>query len=187
MANVQLPTFRYHPDPVATGSIVESTTTCTCCGQARGWIYDGPIYGIDEDDADADEPTICPWCIADGSAHGELGAEFTDEASIGGDDWDEVPETAIDEVAHRTPGFTGWQQERWWTHCGDAGQFLGRKGQRELTTLGAQAIAAIRGDEFASERDWQRFFAALDADGSPTAYLFRCGSCGAYGGYHDAD
>jgi len=23
----------------------------------------------------------------------------------------------VEEVAYRTPGFSGWQQERWWTHC----------------------------------------------------------------------
>lgn len=37
-----LPKFKYHPDPVATGHLVESDTACACCGQVRGYIYTGP-------------------------------------------------------------------------------------------------------------------------------------------------
>ena len=58
-----LPTFKYHPDPVATGNVVQSDTECVCCGKARGFIYAGPVYAIEEYDH-----CICPWCIADGSA-----------------------------------------------------------------------------------------------------------------------
>jgi hypothetical protein len=38
-----LPSFRYHPDPVATGSIEPSDAVCRCCGRARGYIYAGPV------------------------------------------------------------------------------------------------------------------------------------------------
>jgi len=179
-----LPAFKYHPDPVATGHVVESTTTCVCCREARGYIYTGPVYAVGEY-----HQRICPWCIADGSAHERLGASFTDEAGIGGYEmWDEVPEDVIEEVAHRTPGFNGWQQEQWWTHCGDAAEFIGRAGRRELEALGPQAIASIR--ESAGLPDgpnWDRFFAALDKDGSRTAYMFRCRKCGQLGGYQDCD
>ena len=66
---------------------------------------------------------ICPWCIADGTAAARFGAAFTDAAGVGGyGDWDDVPPSVVDEVSQRTPGFTGWQQERWWTHCGDAAE-----------------------------------------------------------------
>jgi uncharacterized protein CbrC (UPF0167 family) len=179
-----LPTFKYHPDPLATASVVKSDADCVCCGKARGYIYTGPVYAVEEYDR-----CICPWCIADGSAHEKLEASFTDEAGIGGGGmWDEVPEEVIEEVAYRTPGFSGWQQEQWWTHCGDAAQFIGRAGGKELQALGRQAIEAIQ--EFADLSDgpeWDRFFAALDKDGSSTAYLFRCGKCGQLGGYQDYD
>jgi uncharacterized protein CbrC (UPF0167 family) len=36
-----------------------------------------------------------------------------------------VPADVVEEVAHRTPGFSTLQQARWWTHCGDAAAFLG--------------------------------------------------------------
>ncbi len=118
-----LPSFKYHPDPIATGGLVASDTVCCCCGEARGYIYTGPAYAVEDYDQ-----CICPWCIADGSAHEKLGVSFTDENGIGGyGQWEAVPASVIEEVAYRTPGFSSWQQEQWWTHCGDAAEFLGTR------------------------------------------------------------
>jgi len=39
---MDLPTFRYHPDPLASGSIAASDAACACCNQHRGFIYTGP-------------------------------------------------------------------------------------------------------------------------------------------------
>jgi uncharacterized protein CbrC (UPF0167 family) len=181
---MNLPIFKYHPDPLATGSITPSDTQCVCCGQARGYIYTGPVYSVEDY-----EECICPWCIADGSAHEKLDASFTDEDGIGGSgEWDEVPEAVVEEVAFRTPGFHGWQQELWWTHCGDAAQFIGRAGQKELLALGPQAVAAIQDSTgLPSGSEWNKFFSHLDKNGSPTAYMFRCARCGALGGYQDCE
>jgi len=179
-----LPTFKYHPDPLATGSVVKSDDECICCGQARGYLYAGPVFAIEEYDE-----CICPWCISDGSAHAKLEASFTDEDGVGGGGaWDEVPDAVVEEVAFRTPGFSGWQQEKWWTHCSDAAEYIGRVGQKELKALGPQAIAAIQDSTgLADGPEWDKFFAALSKDGSPTAYVFRCTKCGALGGYQDCD
>ena len=180
-----LPTFIYHPDPLATGSVVQADTVCVCCQRQRGHVYSGPVHA-----QGAHENEICPWCIADGSAHAQLGASFTDEDGIGnGLAWsgDAVPQAVIEQVAHRTPGFSGWQQESWWTHCGDAAQYLGRAGHAELLAAGAEAVEAIRDTTALEGAEWARFFAALKRDGSPTAYLFRCRHCGQWGGYQDAD
>src|SRR5690242_10257801 len=99
-ATMDLPQFKYHPDPLATGSVVASDAECACCGKSRGFLYAGPVYALEEY-----EQCICPWCIADGSAHANLGASFTDEAGIGGyGKWDRVSEKVIEEVAYRTPG-----------------------------------------------------------------------------------
>jgi uncharacterized protein CbrC (UPF0167 family) len=182
--DMALPTFKYHPDPVATGHVIKSDTECICCGKIRGFIYTGPVYAVEEYGEQ-----ICPWCIADGSAHEKFDASFTDEVGIGGSGlWDEVPEEIVEEVAYRTPGFCGWQQEQWWTHCGDAAQFIGRAGRKELEGLGPQAITAIQESAGLSEGpEWDQFFAALDKEGSPTAYMFRCMQCGHLGGYQDCD
>lgn len=179
-----LPTFKYHPNPLASGSIVKSDGVCVCCNQSRGYIYTGPVYAEGEYDN-----CLCPWCIADGSAAEKFDACFVDEEGIGGyGDWDDVPEVVIDEVAHRTPGFTAWQQEKWWTHCGDAGQFLGLADREALEKAGDQAVTAIReSTDIDDDDEWKEFLDALSKDGSPTAYLFRCGKCGKYGGYVDCD
>ena len=179
-----LPRFKYHPNPLGTGSIRKDERQCVCCGKATGYIYTGPVYAENELDEQ-----ICPWCIGDGFAHERFGAEFTDESGIGGGgQWESVPDEVIVEVSHRTPGFSGWQQEQWWTHCGDAAAFIGRAGKKELQELGSQAISAIQDSTGLSYGpEWERFFSALDKDGSPTAYLFRCTKCGEVGGYQDCD
>ena len=142
------------------------------------------MFAIEEYDE-----VICPWCIADGSAHEKLDTSFADEVFIGGGgSWDNVPESVIEEIAYRTPGFCGWQQEQWWTHCGDGAAFLGRVGWKELAQFGQEAIDAIRVSTGLDDGpEWRSFFAALDKDGSPTGYLFRCLKCGNLGGYHDCD
>ncbi|RLZ08521.1 CbrC family protein [Acinetobacter sp. 2JN-4] len=180
---MKLPIFKYHPDPIATESIIESDEACLCCGQVKGYIYSGPVYA-EEELAEA----ICPWCIADGSAHKKFDAAFTDEAGIGAyGKWGSVPDLVVEEVAYRTPGFSGWQQERWWTHCGDAAAFVGRAGRKELFAMGEEAVLAIQNSIGLVGEDWNRFLQALDKDGSPTAYLFKCLKCGELGGYQDCN
>lgn len=187
----QLPHFKYHLDPLATESICTNNERCICCGQTTGYIYTGPVYAEEELNEQ-----ICPWCIADGYAHECLDATFTDEDCIGGgNDWigggserDGVPEAVIQEIVNRTPGFSGWQQERWWAHCGDAAAFLGRVGKAELLALGEEAEKINYGLTGKLE-DWDTdpLLNALDRNGSPTFYLFRCLHCGRLGGYADCD
>ena len=177
---MELPAFSYHPDPVASGSIVRSEKTCDVCGLARGFVYAHVTYGEHSLD------TVCPWCISDGSAHEKFGVEFSDWAGIGGyGDWDEVPTTVADEISYRTPGFAGWQQERWFTHCGDGSAFLGAMGRKELEAFGVDAVEAIRRESGLSGADWNSYFESLDAKQGPTAYLFRCRHCAKLGGYSD--
>jgi uncharacterized protein CbrC (UPF0167 family) len=74
---------------------------------------------------------FCPWCIADGSAAETFGADFTD---VGAEVPDDVPREVLEELAFRTPGFSGWQQEHWLYHCGDGAEFLGLADRREGAT-----------------------------------------------------
>jgi uncharacterized protein CbrC (UPF0167 family) len=179
-----LPHFKYHPDPITTGSIESSDAKCLCCGEARGFIYTGPVYA-EEELIDR----ICPWCIADGSAHRQFNAEFVDQEGVRNyGSWEPVPQAVVEEVTFRTPGFAGWQQERWWTHCGDAAEFLGRVGREEAQRYGPEFLSAIRSEAgLVGDLDWEEYLQALHKDGSPTAYVFRCRHCGRYGGYSDCD
>jgi uncharacterized protein CbrC (UPF0167 family) len=173
-----LPQFKYHPDPVATGSIVRSDVECKACGLVRGWIYTGAIYS----QADLDDG-ICPWCIADGTAHSKFDTEFVDIGSCG--DWSGVPESIVEEIRFRTPSFNGWQQEQWFAHCDDAGIFVGCSGKSELESLDKAALAAIKLESGYDEEQWTYYFEQMDANHGPTAYLFRCRHCSAWGGYSD--
>ena len=164
-----LPSFRYHPDPLATRSVVASREACTCCGVARGYVYVGPAHAVDE------VAGVCPWCIADGAARAMFSAEFTDLDGAP----DNVPTTVLEEIGSRTPGFTGWQQEHWLYHCGDGAAFLGRAGWSELEDR-PNALAALR-ENLADDE-----IRALDRDGDQTAYLFRCRHCGTHLAYADS-
>ncbi|MDQ3756977.1 MAG: CbrC family protein [Actinomycetota bacterium] len=174
-----LPEFRYHPDPVATGSIVESEESCRCCGNQRGFIYTGPVYALGQGDRE-----LCPWCISDGSAAAMFDASFTDVA-LGFQDG--VTVEVIEQVAKRTPGFIGWQQAHWLFHCNDAAAFLGLAGYAELP-VHEDAIESIRqecrdvglpGDKI------DDYVENLHVDGDATAYLFKCLHCGRHLAYSD--
>ncbi|MER7007509.1 CbrC family protein [Dactylosporangium sp. NPDC000555] len=83
-------------------------------------------------------PPPCPPALARNT--GRCGdAQFTD---VSWSDTD-VPVAVTNEVLHRTPGFHGWQQERWLHHCNDAAAFYGRAGADDLAAF-PDAVQAIR-------------------------------------------
>ena len=171
---MNFPPFRYHPDPVATGSVVPSGATCECCGRARGFVYKGSTYGPRNVGA------LCPWCIADGEAHRRLELTFADAHPLAG------VSAAREEVVRRTPGYSSWQQERWLTHCGDACAFLGPAGRAEVEAFGEELVASLREDAgWLRDEAFAAFCAGLDRDGEPVAFVFRCLHCGALVGYID--
>ena len=77
-------------------------------------------------------PYLCPECIANGEAARKYDGSFQDDFSV--DDGVDDPEK-LDELIHRTPGYSGWQQEYWRAHCGDYCAYLGHVGARELRAL----------------------------------------------------
>ena len=175
-----LPEFPYHPDPLETGVIVKSDATCRCCERGRGFIYTGPVYAVDEL-----QESLCPWCIADGSAGARFEAMFTDDIAVPED----VPAEVVGIVTTRTPGFSGWQQEHWLYHCGDGAAFLGASGWPEVEARPA-AVESLRQENLA--RGWSKpqveeYLRSLDKEGSPTAYLFKCRHCGTDLAYSDFD
>jgi uncharacterized protein CbrC (UPF0167 family) len=173
-SGIVFPRFRYHPDPLGSGSVVESTAACRCCGQQRGYLYAGPAYA-EEDLEDA----LCPWCIADGSAHRMFGVTFVDCEAFG-----DAPERAVREISERTPGYHAWQGERWPSCCGDATAFLGPAGIQEIRERYREIEGTILGhivhDLGISGAGALRLLEALDRDARPTAFLFHCLHCPEY-------
>jgi uncharacterized protein len=177
------PEFRYHPDPVGTGSAVRSDDPCELCKQPAGFIYRGPIFG-------EQTSVLCLRCIADGSAarrlaHPDGPAEFTD---IGWGVPDEVPSDVLQELSQRTPGFFGWQQEHWLYHCANAAAFIGRIGWEDIKHLpDAQSSLLAQLVELGVDPiEAQRQLLMLHPNGDLTGYLFRCLHCGTHLAYSDA-
>jgi uncharacterized protein CbrC (UPF0167 family) len=120
---------------------MRSDELCDVCSRQASLRYEGPVFGRQPD-------ILCLRCIADGTAAISLGlpdgspAEFTD---VGWGVPDDVPQAVFQEVSQRTPGFIGWQAERWMYHCADAAAFLGRVGWDEVRHL-PDAVASLRAD-----------------------------------------
>lgn len=156
-----LPAFQYHPDPVATGSVVRSNETCERCKAKRGFVYAGPIYSVTR------IKFLCPWCIAHGSAAKAFQADFS---TVDGAP-DDVPAGVLDEIVHRTPGFGGWQQERWLFHCSDGAAFQGRVGYEDVAGLPG-VLDMIAADGLPADA-----MQHMSANGDLTGYLFQCRHC----------
>lgn len=170
---LDLPSFRYHPDPVSTGSVVASDGKCDVCGASRGALYRGPIYG-----RFTDRPVVCPWCIAEGSAAAGYDLKFTDVSQIPAD----VPSDAVQTIVRRTPGYSAWQQEEWLYHCADGCEYLGDVGGQELVAFGrnarAAAIDTIRRETWPkTPPDLDELVDELTRGGDIGVYLFRCLHC----------
>ncbi|MGW1591375.1 CbrC family protein [Streptomyces sp. NPDC002386] len=172
-----LPFFRYHPDPVATGSLRQSHESCVCCDRSTGWIYTASFYTARTLDG-----RLCPWCIADGSAARRFAGEFIDTYGLDG-----VHEDILREVTQRTPGFHAWQDPHWLVHCQDAAAFIGEVGYTELTAH-PEALDQLRTKmRLAGWHDAQHLDQFLQGLGhGATAMLFKCTVCGTHLAYTDA-
>jgi uncharacterized protein CbrC (UPF0167 family) len=173
--NVVLPTFKYNAAPEEV--FVQSSNTCASCKKTRGYVYCGPIQTIDTNDEDDYFEQICPWCIADGTAHEQLSVIFVD--------------STIEELAYRTPSYIAWQGEEFWMSCCDEdARYMGRAGRAELESFGQQALEFFKDyyikDFFGSAQDWDDYFLdCLGKDSDTTAYVFQCMKCGTFSGFVD--
>ncbi|HZS47381.1 MAG TPA: CbrC family protein [Blastocatellia bacterium] len=165
-----LPQFRYHPDPVATGNAAESDKTCRSCEQARGYIYSGPVYAVEELDEQ-----ICPWCIADGSAAAKFDATFTDDVSLFSAGLDK---NIIEEITKRTPGYTSWQSEVWLECCNDACAFHGDASTEDLESLKGKQLKKLLSELDMEKDEWEDFVSEYEPGGEPALYKFVCLHCG---------
>ena len=164
-----LPTFAYHPEPLKTGSVKESPAQCTCCGQASGYIYVASIYSRLRS-----KIQICPWCIADGSAAAKYQAAFSDSHPLL---HAEVPQSVVEEVTTRTPGYNSWQQESWLVHCGDACEFHGDASREDLEQMPAESKASIFKLFGLTEQRWASITQHYIPGGDPAIYRFVCRHC----------
>lgn len=166
---MNLPVFKYHPDPLTTGSVIYSDTRCRCCGEQRGYIYTSSVYCIGEIVRE-----ICPWCIADGSAAEKFGATFVDDYYLikAG-----INASIIEEITRRTPGFDSWQAEMWLSHCQDACTFLGDATKQDVVSIADEQIQVTGGEGIDSEI-MNNIAENYVPKSSPAFYKFMCLHCG---------
>lgn len=175
-----LPFFRYHPNPLETRAFLtaESPVACDCCGNPTHIYYDGPFYSVEN------IGYLCPGCIASGEAARKYDGGFQDECSLESNVGS--PEK-LDELIHCTPGYHGWQQEYWRTHCGDYCAFIGYVGFRELKQMGlvAEVLENSLCDSWGAKPI--EILKAMENGGSVQGYLFRCLHCGKHLVWIDCD
>ena len=191
---MELPKFKYHPDPIKTGSVVESDETCDCCQKQTGYIYSGSLYSRNRPDY------LCPWCIADGSAakkyDGEFIAFFTGEVEVS------TPDSAIntfilnltqkiksllnnnksdeiyEELSKRTPGFSSFQEEQWQFHCNDACEFHGLATTDDFKKISEEETKRLIDNSSLSLDEIEEF--KKEKEDTELHYIFKfiCHKCG---------
>jgi uncharacterized protein CbrC (UPF0167 family) len=165
-----LPTFRYHPDPIATGSIKPSEATCTCCGQAGGYVYTGSVYGPAEL-----REKLCPRCIASGSAASKYKCFFSDEHPL---TKAKLARPIVLEVSRKTPGYSSWQQGQWQVCCDDACAFHGDATKDQLKAMSGELLDRHLKKWRCSAERWQQLIDAYEPGGAVSVFRFLCLHCG---------
>ena len=170
-----LPHFPYHPDPLATGSLVEGEAkVCPSCGKESNIYYDLMPYCIDN------IKNLCPFCIANGLAAKKFDAEFVQDAEGRG----ELDPEKDQLLFCQTPGYSSWQGENWLSCYQDYCAYLGTVGTRELKAMGiAEQVLA----DYEERGEYQDIEEHLVKDESLCGYLFRCLHCQKYQIWVDAD
>ena len=170
-----LPFFKYHPDPLETGSFEEGEEKiCPCCGNKSKVYYSSFPY------CSENVEYICPTCISNGEAARKFDAEFVQNAEWHGENDKEKD----DELFHRTPGYMSWQGEYWLSCCDDYCAYMGTVGTRELK---AMDIADEVIEEYVLRGAFEDIGEYLVKDGPMCGYLFKCIHCGKYHLWVDAD
>lgn len=164
---MELPVFKYNPNALELEIIREEDTDCPVCRKERSYVYEGPFYSVEEVEG------ICPWCIADGSAAKKFDGQFQDEDSCE----DVENEEYVNELIYKTPGYPGWQQARWLSHCGDFCAFVEYVGWEEINYLEQE----LQADLSQIMRDYnltlEELKGMLSDEGSLQGYLFKCLHC----------
>ena len=166
-ATHKFPTFKYHPDPIATGVVEARESECPVCHKVTGFAYDGPCYTRE------DPKDICPWCIANGRAADAFDLEFVYDYDL--EPIDDAEKK--DELQHRTPGYFFATQYEWPTHCGDYCAVLREIQWADIAHLETELAEDLDRLEVEDGTDRQAKREALSGT-ALWAYLFQCLKCG---------
>jgi len=166
----KLPKFKYHPNPLETGTFKQDETEiCDCCEKETEIYYDGGMFAEDE------VVYLCPSCIHTGKASDFFNGGFTDWL----DNTDSCSEEVIDEIRKRTPTYSSWQEQKWLTHCNDGCAFVGYVGWDEIKDK-LEDFSNLESDldGFAPNLEFLKKY--MRNGGDLQGYLFQCLHCQKY-------
>ena len=100
-------------------------------------------------------------------------------------------EESAEEIEKRTPIYNSWQGLEWWSHCRQAGVYLGIATRAMLEALSEDEIVEFRKNNRCDDDEelWQEILAHCEPCGDDESYeewtvhLFKCPECGRTGGY----
>jgi uncharacterized protein CbrC (UPF0167 family) len=173
-SDLRSPQFTYFT-PAAFLAVVEpSSTACDACGQAKGVRYTGPFYSRTRD------LCICPDCIANGTAATKFNGTFNDivvewEGEIVNQEAHRAGTAIVDELLHRTPGYSSWQGNIWMFHCADGAVFHGDAFSEEIDNA---ADDTRKHWETVNGLKWDRVMHPDVRDKYMGVYRFDCRHCG---------
>lgn len=128
--------------------------------RSRDYQYCGPFFAVDEVEG------ICPWCSKSGAAARKYKGESQNGASVE----DGASPESVDEVLHRTPGYSARQEEKRLSHRGECCAFIGHVGWDEIRGL----VDELR-DDFVNEGYTLQNLPKHLRKAAPTKrYRFRC-------------
>jgi uncharacterized protein len=171
-AMTPLPTFRFHPEPLRSGSVEPASIVCNACEQPRDHVYVGNCYV--EDDFDGE---VCPWCIADGTAHQRFGMTFHEAEPPSGT----VDMALVDELEERTPGLCSDSPVTWPWCCDMPMAYVEPAGHAELIArhaeLASMLVPQLEAEAGLTRGNAERLFRKLQRDQPPRAHVFQCLGC----------
>lgn len=88
-----------------------------------------------------------------------------------------MPESVKDAIAHRTPGYASFQQERWQTCCDDACEYHGAAPKHEIRRLDPHDLARIAQKTAYPINSLAQVAQSYDVGGNPCIHKFVCRHC----------
>ena len=119
---------------------------------------------------------ICPYCIKDGSAADKFDGSFNDivvefEGEVIDAEAARTPDKVIDELLHRTPGYSSWQGNQWIFYEKDGGVFQGDATVEAVTKASPESKAHF--DAVNGIGMWEDFIEDYTGVGSVSVYHFK--------------
>ena len=148
---------------------VASEAACICCERARGWLCVGRVY----ESSDL-RSTLCPWCIADGSAMVKFDASFAEPHPM---IQARLDDATVEEVCARTPGYESWQQDCWISHGNDACEFHGNASVADVRDASPESCEDWRIRYHQSEAIWSWATDGYQPGSRSALYKFVCRHC----------